>query len=133
VTTVIADQAALPRVLIVDDDADIRASLAELLRLSGYEVEQADNGMAALERIASDSRPCVILLDLMMPVMNGWQFLELLRRREDPALASLPVVVLTALGLNTDELSRRFGCDVIGKPVDIDQLLTLARRYCCAS
>jgi CheY-like chemotaxis protein len=95
--------------MIVDDDAAIRESLADLLRLSGFEVDQAEHGKAALERICADGQPSLVLLDMMMPVMNGWQFLELVQARSEPALVDLPVVAVTALGRQADDLIGRFG------------------------
>ncbi len=82
-------------VLLVDDDEDVRAVLRELLELEGYEVLEAAHGAHALQVLDRCSRPCVLVLDLMMPVMDGWRFLEEVRAR--PELAdSLPVVVVSA-------------------------------------
>ncbi|MFO0581640.1 MAG: response regulator [Anaeromyxobacter sp.] len=86
--------AARARVLLVEDDPDIRESLSEALRYEGYEVELAWHGREALARLARDPLPDVILLDLMMPVMNGWEFRE--AQLEDAALADIPVVVISA-------------------------------------
>ena len=84
---------AVPLILVVDDDDDIREMIAETLVLDGYRVSTAPNGSVALEQ-AHVNRPDLIVLDLMMPVMNGWQFLE--AQREDPELVTVPVVVVTA-------------------------------------
>ncbi len=81
-------------VLVVDDNDDIRGVEAQALEMGGYRVSTAANGKVALE-LAHAHRPNLILLDLMMPVMSGWEFLEALR--EVPDLASVPVVVVTAL------------------------------------
>ena len=89
---------AYKRILLVEDDADIRLQVVLALELEGYEVVQASNGKEALALLRSSSPeglPCCIILDLMMPVMDGWEFRR--RQREDPALASVPVVVLSAL------------------------------------
>src|SRR5262245_34872901 len=82
------------RVLIVDDDYDIRATLHEILSDEGYDVASSANGFEALQALRSGTAPCLILLDLMMPVMDGWQFRA--QQLSDPTLASIPVVVLSA-------------------------------------
>ena len=110
----------LPPVLIVEDDPDSRNMLAALLGLHGYRTVTAANGLEALE-LARRERPGVILLDLMMPVMDGQTF-----RREqlnDATLAGIPVVVLSAHA-QTAELSRELGVAAhLLKPFDLDQLL----------
>ncbi len=82
------------RVLIVDDDRDIRETLGDLLTDEGFEVEAAWNGETALSRLAEGFRPDVIVLDVMMPVMDGLTFRSL--QRSHPALAGIPVLGLTA-------------------------------------
>jgi CheY-like chemotaxis protein len=111
---------------VVEDDEDVRGLLRDLLDLEGYEVLSATNGRDALAQLRAGARPCLILLDLMMPVMDGWSFEG--ERRRDPDLASIPVVVLTGAG------SRNAGglCveRVLEKPVDLDTLLPLVQRFC---
>ena len=113
-------------VLIVEDDPDARMMLETLLRLEGYETITARNGSEGLA-IMRERRPCAVLLDLMMPVMDGWQF----RRQQltEPELASVPVVCVTAVG-NPDEVRTRLGVPCFTKPVDVDQLLTEVQRGC---
>jgi CheY-like chemotaxis protein len=104
-------------VLVVEDEAAARAGMEQLLRASGYEAVGAANGQAALELLRSGVRPRVILLDLMMPVMDGWAF-----RREqlrDPQLAHIPVIVLSALHHGWVEGIP----PTLPKPIDIQQLL----------
>jgi two-component system response regulator MprA len=102
-----------PSVLVVDDDHDIREALASILREEGFAVREARDGLEALEQVAL-SEPDVMLLDLMMPVMNGWEVIKSLRR----ANRSLPVIVLSAVPAQ--------GCtDYIQKPVSLDRLLEL--------
>jgi CheY-like chemotaxis protein len=85
-----------PVILVVDDDAISRETLAGLLSKKGYSVASAENGRQALDYLRS-STPALILLDLMMPVMSGWEFLAL--KKTDPRLEPLPVVVMTGSGL----------------------------------
>src|SRR5438128_8871587 len=82
-------------VLIVEDDADLRDMMAQLLTIEGFSATTVANGREALDYLTRGDRPDVILLDLMMPVMDGWEF----RRTQlaDPALADVPVIVLSAL------------------------------------
>ena len=81
-------------VLIVEDDLDTREMLGRFLELEGYTVETAENGKRALERLGSGVGACVILLDLMMPVVDGWQFRQ--EQISDATLAAIPVIVVSA-------------------------------------
>ena len=113
--------AAWPRsdrgvILVVEDNSDIRDMVAEALEMDGYRVETAPNGSIALEQVRV-SRPHIIVLDLMMPVMTGWQLLEALR--QVPELASVPVVVVTALEDARPEGAVAF----VRKPFSLETLL----------
>jgi CheY-like chemotaxis protein len=115
------------QVLVVEDDEDIRDSLREALESDGYLVTTAEDGKEGLQALDEMPRPCLILLDLMMPVMNGWQFLE--KMKENTVLATIPVVVVTAAG----ERGNAAKADMlIKKPVDLDHLLSVIKRYCAA-
>ena len=108
-----------PTVFIVEDDADTREMLCSFLELEGYQVESASNGKLALERLDAGTPACVIVLDLMMPVMDGWHF-----RREQvqrAALANIPVIVVSAAG--PDRLGPLDAQAVLSKPVNLDELL----------
>ncbi len=82
------------RLLVVEDDPDVRAAMCEALGELGYLVDEASNGLEALEHLRAGRRPSAILLDLMMPVMDGWTFRGV--QRGDPTLSGIPVVVLSA-------------------------------------
>jgi CheY-like chemotaxis protein len=115
------------QVLLVEDDIDVREAVADTLEEAGYHVHPARNGQEALALLRGGSlRPCLILLDLMMPVMDGWQFRE--EQLRDPALAGIPVVALSAHG----------GIDAIDaaahlrKPVELHTLIDTVARFCGA-
>jgi CheY-like chemotaxis protein len=116
-------------ILVVDDDAGIRDSLADLLDDEGYQVVTANDGRDGLAKLRqlNASRPCVILLDLMMPVMNGPQFYA--EQQRDPALASIPVVVISA-DANVRSKAAQFGGEYLAKPVRIEQVLDVVQRHC---
>ena len=109
-------------ILVVDDERDIRDAISELLEQEGYAVEGAGDGAEALDK-ARSCHPGVVLLDLMMPGMNGWEFRA--RQQGDPELSSIPVIVLSALG-------KVPGVDAAGylqKPFELDDLLDAVRRH----
>jgi CheY-like chemotaxis protein len=113
------------KVLIVDDDESIRETMQLALELRGYEVVTAGNGKEGIEALEHSPFPCVILLDLMMPVMDGWGFVERLER--DPALGSIPVVVVTAFAERADSIKAE---RVIAKPVTLEVLYKTVRSFC---
>lgn len=112
-------------VLIVEDDKDILETLRQLLELEGYRVSTATNGKEAFERLANEEHPRLILLDLMMPVMNGWEFLAAKEKNE--AFSSIPVLVVSAGG-NVPVPASASG--FIKKPVELDVLLDAVNKYC---
>ncbi len=107
-------------VLVVDDESDIRDAVAEVLADEGYVVHGAGDGAEALRK-ARAVRPSVVLLDLMMPGMNGWEFRA--AQKGDPDIQDIPVIVLSALG----RVSGIDAADYIQKPFDLDRLLTAVR------
>jgi CheY-like chemotaxis protein len=115
-------------VLVVEDDADIKEALVQVLEGEGLDVRAADNGLDALNvlRAPGAPLPCVILLDLMMPVMDGWTFRT--TQLADPGLAHIPVVVLTAAGTTMGAEKVRADA-TLRKPVDLDTLLETLGRY----
>jgi CheY-like chemotaxis protein len=108
------------RILVVDDEPMVRQSLGQFLGDEGYTVEEAADGADALARVG-EHRPDVILLDLMMPGMNGRQFLRALR--DDPRYSDLPVVVMTAVRGLTVQPAAMGASEVVEKPFDVDDLL----------
>ena len=114
-------------VLIVEDDDSAREALAALLAAEGYPVSEAANGREALDRLQQEAVG-LILLDLMMPVMDGWEFRAVQMR--DPMLAAIPVMVITA---DASARSRANNLGVQGymtKPIQFPQLLAFVDRYC---
>jgi CheY-like chemotaxis protein len=111
------------RVLVVDDDPDIRDALSEVLRAEGYHATAASNGSEALDALSgAGPHPAAIVLDLMMPVMTGWEFIE--RKGRDPLLSAIPVIVISASGRRLDS-----GAAVhLDKPFDLEVLLQAVRR-----
>ena len=110
-------------VLVVDDDPGIRESLGDLLRAEGYGVRVAENGAAALEVMRTEPRPDVVVLDLMMPVMSGWEVLE--EVDADTSLRLMPIVVASAMSAPMASPGRRGGVRMsLPKPLDVDLLLS---------
>jgi CheY-like chemotaxis protein len=107
-------------VLLVDDDTDIRETLATVLEGQGYKVRCAENGAQALEMMQG-RKPGVVVLDLMMPVMSGWQFLDVVRG--DAELSRVPIVVLSA---GTPPAGVRY----LAKPVSLEDLVQTLDRVC---
>jgi CheY-like chemotaxis protein len=116
----------MPCVLIVEDDPDIREFMEMLLGTSGYETMTAENGAVALAKMRQ-RKPCVVLLDLMMPVMNGWEFRR--RQLEDPALKDVPVVCVTAV-FDRHEVTERLSVPCLQKPIEFPELLGEVGRAC---
>jgi DNA-binding response OmpR family regulator len=114
-------------VLIVEDDEDIRADLVAVLRLKGFEVAQAANGVEALARM-SGQLPCVVLLDLMMPEMNGWELRAAMKT--DPRLRAVPVVVVSGAGRLDDSVATLEVAAMLPKPFELQKLFELVGRYC---
>lgn len=116
------------RILLVEDDPDIQANLRDLLESEGYGVDSAFNGREALSFLRKGHRPTAILLDLMMPVMNGYQFLDVLRTEQAGAVSeSIPTVIVSAAP-DTERTSAFFGLPLVRKPFDVDVLLGVIRR-----
>lgn len=114
-------------VLVVEDDADLGDVVSMVLEASGYEPVLAKDGREALERLRT-LRPGVILLDLMMPGMNGWELRAAQLR--DPKLRAVPVVVMTGDGNAASKAAALDAADYLQKPIDVPKLLKTMARYC---
>jgi CheY-like chemotaxis protein len=115
-------------ILVVEDEDDVRESLAVILESEGYSVLEAAHGGEALERLRMADDVGLILLDLFMPTMNGWAFRDAQVR--DPALASIPVIVITADAAAARSARTLGVVEAMTKPLDFDRLLALIGRHC---
>ena len=115
-----------PCVLIVEDDDGAREALSDCLELEGIRVASARNGKEALDYLHQAPRPKVILLDLYMPIMTGWEFRA--AQKKDAAISDIPVVVVTAFGSGTTK--QIDATLVMHKPLDLDRLISVLRKYC---
>lgn len=111
-------------VLVVDDDDDLREALRVALGDAGHDCLLASNGSEALVLLRNGAKPAVILLDLMMPIVNGWQFRA--EQLSDPSIAAIPVIVATAAGLGAGDTIEADA--VIRKPFPVETLLDLISR-----
>ena len=113
-------------VLVVEDDFDLRDALVPILEYEGHRVVSAANGKEALERLQTMPPPSLILLDLMMPVMDGEEFRA--RQLRDPTLASIPVVVVSAHASAEERAALLGAAGCVKKPFEIEDLLEQVRR-----
>jgi CheY-like chemotaxis protein len=116
--------------MIVDDDDDLRDTLADVMTAQGYEVAAFGDARAALAALEDGMTPFVILLDLMMPGMSGWEFRA--AQLENPRLALIPVVVVTAAGHLNDDAGTLSSLEVLHKPFTLEVLLPVVARYAAA-
>jgi CheY-like chemotaxis protein len=112
-------------VLVVEDDDDIRNALQDILITEGYTVFCANNGQEGVDILKKMECPGLILLDLMMPVMNGWEFITV--KDKDVQLAPIPVVVVSAVADRGKPVHAR---GFIKKPINLDVLLKVVSQYC---
>ena len=115
-------------ILIVDDDHGVRGVLAQILEDEGHAVRTATNGRDALDKLRGSVKPCVILLDLMMPVMNGWEFMT--QRQGEGDIAAIPVVVISADQGARAKAEAIGAVDCLEKPIDLNRLIDTVDRYC---
>jgi CheY-like chemotaxis protein len=113
-------------VLVVEDELELREMMRDALELNGYAVITAEDGQEAFAKVAGVDHLCLVLLDLLMPGMNGWDFFHELRQR--PELSSVPVVVHSSVSHRAPEGVTR----VLQKPLLFERLLSVVREYCAA-
>jgi CheY-like chemotaxis protein len=119
------------RVLVVDDDPDIRETVIEVLQENGHRALGASNGVEALEQLrSSEELPCLILLDLMMPTMDGTAFRA--EQLKDPVLSPIPVVVISAFRDSAEKAKELAVAGHLTKPVSLDALMAVVSRFCDA-
>lgn len=117
------------RVLLVDDDPAIVSAVSDFLQEEGFKVVSATNGAEALSCLRAGLRADVILLDVVMPVMDGWDFRA--SQLADPALRDIPIVVISASGFARDTLRRQLKAhDVLPKPLELGQFLQTLKDVC---
>ncbi len=111
------------KVMIVDDETDIRESLREVFEDEGYEVTTASNGAEALAYLAQGDVPCAMVLDLLMPQVNGNEVYA--KMQADPRLSQVPVIISTS-----DPSRAPSGVLIMKKPIDLDRLLETIHKHC---
>lgn len=120
------------RVMIVEDDRDVLESMAEVLEDCDYQVIRATHGADALKLLRElAEKPCVILLDIMMPVMDAWQFRA--EQQTDPDLNQVPIVILSAHARAQEAAAEMRAAAALEKPVRLDTLLSTVARFCEAA
>jgi DNA-binding response OmpR family regulator len=113
-------------ILIVEDDAEIRETMAVVLEAEGFGVKTASDGKEALDVLRQGAKPGLILLDLMMPGMNGWQFRD--EQKRTPEYAKIPVIFVSALDPESPRTSGLDGAGFLRKPFDLASLLAVVER-----
>jgi CheY-like chemotaxis protein len=122
-----SERAPRKSLLVVEDNDVVREGLAVVLRREGYQVALAGGGEEALDYLRGEPLPDLILLDMLMSGVDGWEFLQ--RRRQDPTLAALPVIIMTALGVASEEWATSLGANAwLHKPVEAEDLVAAVRR-----
>lgn len=117
-------------ILVVEDDDDLRESLTELLEARGFPVVAVQNGKDALERLAGGLSPCLIVLDLMLPVVSGWEFRN--HQLADTRLAKIPTIIMSGAYNLESETQRLQAIAFVPKPINIDLLFKTVEQYCQA-
>jgi len=115
-----------PLVFIIEDDPDTREMLTSFLQLEGFRTDSAANGREALDRLHAGLHASLIVLDLMMPVMDGWQFRS--EQLRDPRIAKIPTMVISAAG--RDRIAQIQADAYLAKPIDMDELLARVAAFC---
>lgn len=116
------------QILIVEDDPDAAQSVADVLESEGYRTVLASNGLEALDHLNNGTRPDLILLDMMMPVMDGWTFRA--EQLKTERLAAIPVVAMTADGNARAKAAAMSAASSVSKPLSVDSLVGVVRKLC---
>jgi CheY-like chemotaxis protein len=115
-------------ILIIDDNPDLREGLRVVLGQEGYKVEAAINGRDALNRLYNGLKPCLIIMDLMMPIMNGFEFREV--QLADPQLAHIPLIAYSGVTDPRETAQQLRATAYIHKPTEVEQLASVVRQFC---
>ena len=116
----------MPRVLVVDDDPEVRRLITLLLGSKGFAVVGAADGEEGLRKMR-EQRPCVVVLDIQMPTVDGWRFRE--RQLQEPDLADVPVICITGM-FHPEDVGRKLGIPCLGKPLDFPLLVSAVQTAC---
>lgn len=117
------------KILIIDDDPEMRLALQHILAILGHKSFCANNGKMALEILSHSEKPALIFCDIMMPTMNGLEFLSKLKNDSHHSLSSIPVVILSSEKNVCSEVAA-YGAEFLNKSFDVEELLGVVKRYC---
>ena len=115
------------RILVVDDDHDVLEAMTMVLKSGGYAVTTAANGQVALDRLHQGLKPSLIVLDLMMSGMNGWQFMAELHK--DASLARIPLIIVSGGGYPAGEIDALGAVGYLKKPFDVSTIYSMVEKY----
>ena len=116
-------------ILLVEDDPDIQENLKLFLELEGYQVQTASNGQEALTYLQAKNPALLILLDLMMPVMNGYEFLEKFHEEKTKSLEDIPIILVSAAN-NVEQTAKKYQLPYVEKPINLELLLEKINSFC---
>ncbi len=117
-------------ILVIDDDPEIRDTMVEVLRAEGYPVDMASNGREGLAKLDAIQTPCLVVLDMMMPVLDGMGFLEAVARRANAD--DIHVLVVTANPAMFRQIEPPRVIDLLKKPFELDDMLGVVAAYCAS-
>jgi CheY-like chemotaxis protein len=115
-------------ILLIDDDGDVREAIALFLRKRGFNVRTADHGLDALRKLQQEGLPSVIIVDLMMPIMDGWEFMK--RQRRDWRLCTIPTIVISGVPSHDPRCLEMPIVRLLPKPYTLDQLMAAIEAEC---
>ena len=121
-------QAADHNILVVEDDSTLRNAMSDLLGEEGMSATRAENGQVGLDMLRAGARPCLVLLDLQMPLVDGLTFRR--RQLEDPRIAGIPVVVMTGQSGKAQEAKRLGVALTMSKPIAPSRVVGVVEQYC---